>query len=383
MLRALSAQSALLSTLEEPTNRRARMDSSSVRQVCEGTSGGEAALSSMARGPALTLSTNGDKSWVGVVTLPRHVHVHPDAVDARLPFILDGRRGSVMLPRLDWTPDGRPHLTAPSALFRRAAEQTDGDSDPWFWGSIGRYVPRAQRILSASISALAVELEAPGNGPACDEAAEAALARHAYEEIDSWLSRFHDWLDIHSSSLKLSSGQTTSVLVPGRDLHLFRHTKHQIRPIDRRSEITIAATEHSLTSLQVLQKCVQLANSRTDLPLALAVLVNALRLPQEGLTRQAVIEAATSVELAARELEVLALGPAKYAAHDHSKLTLGRLATHLNANHVAVPAGYFKKLVNSRNAAVHHALSPSTSECGEALNIAREFGLRAHPLSTF
>lgn len=245
------------------------------------------------------------------------------------------------------------------------------------WGMV--HIGSKEKPVGVVVRQLALTADAPGDD--IQQAAESIVAA-----MDEWWDNVCGWLEIVTGQhltqvghreIEVIGNKTPVWTLQADALHgtpISIAGQSVLRPPGQVEEV----------SAETLGSCVALAT--TAPPFAWLLLRDARALHQDGHHRRAVIDAATSAELAVSEILDARLAQTEESVRDallaaHRMLgPKSRLLSALGCP--PLPHAFQSDLVDQRNRAVHKGISIDGQTCGLALAVAAEVVERAYPLPT-
>jgi hypothetical protein len=209
-------------------------------------------------------------------------------------------------------------------------------------------------------------------------------AQSLVDAMDDWWENVRGWLELVTGQHLTRVGhKETEVIGNKTPIWSLRDDDTHDMPFSMTgvSSIYFGRQVEAVTA-DILNGCVSLADNAP--PLAWTLLRDARALEEVGHYRRAVIDAATSAELAVSEILDARLGGTEESVRNallaaHRMLgAKSKLLTSLNCP--PLPSSFESDLVVPRNNAVHKGISIDGPTCNRAISVAAEVVERAFPL---
>ncbi len=296
-----------------------------------------------------------------------------ELLNVTFPTIVSGYDATVHLPSVhaDWV-DGSRSL-APPQIDGRPQERPSED-----WGMVHSWTHAG--VVSVVIRRFALTTDLPGDEDA-RQAAESIVAA-----MDKWWDNVRSWIEI-STGQPLTQVGHREVLVIGEKTPIWQlnanGTHGDLISIPGRTFLRLPGSVEDV-STAVLSSCTALAGTTPEF--AWRLLMDARALQHVGHYRRAVIDAATSAELAVSAILEDRLAQTEESVRDAllaANRMLGpkrKLLRSLNCR--PLPPRFENDLVDPRNRAVHKGDKIDRQTCGKAISVAAQVVEEAYPLPT-
>lgn len=297
--------------------------------------------------------------------------------------------GKLLMPRMAWGPadvrvEGWP---TPHPFNGLATSPHEPPIEPGTWGDVFAYDPAA-RTCAARISSAQLEIELPGHlisitansGRKCVAGARVADFQ---QQAHAWLGRVRDWVgvvaDQHTGHPKLRQSidlQNRIWVWPADGGAEWRSNVPNVVRVSQQKTEVMNKTEW--------QYVLDRASNEDVAPLERTMLAHARNALRQGQCREAVLAAATAVEVTLTNKLGDELANVESGLRERmlKQMMMGKLIGLLH--HLGLPPGLNAGLVEARNQAIHRGVPVTLNAAQEAVGLAatvvQQFSVLTHPL---